>query len=109
MNDASTLPAPHDTEVSFLSGQAQRRFERQVRAYRHRVIGFGVNFIGDRTEAEEVTQEVLLRLWQHSKAVDDDCLLGWLLRVTRNAYIDCPAPAGRIDRKITGRFRFVKV
>jgi DNA-directed RNA polymerase specialized sigma24 family protein len=47
-----------------------------------------VNLFGDRTEAEEVTQEVLLRLLQHRKTVDEDRLLGWLLRVTRNAYID---------------------
>jgi DNA-directed RNA polymerase specialized sigma24 family protein len=59
-----------------------------VRAYQYRVFGFGVNFLGDRTEAEEVTPEVLLRLWQHRKTVDDDRLLGWLLRLTRNAYID---------------------
>ena len=45
-------------------------------------------FLGDRTEAQDVTQDVLLRLWQHRDNVDEDRLLGWLLRVTRNACVD---------------------
>ena len=76
------------TTLGFLDSHPQRRFERHVRKYQHRVFGFAVYFLGDRTEAEDVTQDVLLRLWQHRDNVDEDRLLGWLLRVTRNACVD---------------------
>lgn len=59
-----------------------------MRTYQHRVYGFAVYFLGNRTEAEDVTQDVLLRLWQHRDTVEESRLLGWLLRVTRNACVD---------------------
>lgn len=65
-----------------------RRFEQQVVRYQHRLYGFAFYFLGNREEAEDVTQEVLLRYWTHRDAVDEDRLLGWLLRVTRNACVD---------------------
>lgn len=35
-----------------------------------------------------MTQEVLLKLWEHQDKLDEERLLGWLLRVTRNACVD---------------------
>ena len=74
--------------MSILFGQAQRRFERSVRKYQHRIYGFAVYFLGDKVEAQDVTQDVLLRLWQHRDEIDETRVLGWLLRVTRNACVD---------------------
>lgn len=88
-NDDAPITAGHPgTPVSFLYGQAQRRFEASVQTYQHRIYGFAVYFLGDRVEAQDVTQEVFLRLWQHRNDVDEARLLGWLLRVTRNACVD---------------------
>ncbi len=81
-------PALSNDVVSLLFATAQQRFERQVRAFQHRVFGFALTYLGNRSEAEDVTQEVLLRLWQHRDDVDEARLTGWLLRVTRNACID---------------------
>ncbi len=80
--------ALNGTHVSFLFGQAQRSYERSVRKYQHRIYGFAVYFLGDRVEAQDVTQDVLLRLWQHRDEIDEERVLGWLLRVTRNACVD---------------------
>ncbi|MFQ5572007.1 MAG: RNA polymerase sigma factor [Rhodothermales bacterium] len=74
--------------MSFPSNHPQQRFERYVRTYQHRVYGFAVYFLGDRDEAADVTQDVLLRLWQHRDTVEEERLLGWLLRVARNACVD---------------------
>jgi RNA polymerase sigma-70 factor (ECF subfamily) len=65
-----------------------RSFEHHVGRYQHRIFGFACYFLGDREEAADVTQEVLLRLWNHRDEVEEDRLLGWLLRVARNACVD---------------------
>lgn len=63
-------------------------FEQQVRQYQDRVFGFAQYFLKSREAAQDVTQDVLIRFWEHRDEVDDDRTLGWLLRVTRNACID---------------------
>jgi RNA polymerase sigma-70 factor (ECF subfamily) len=63
-------------------------FEQQVRQYQDRVFGFAQYFMKNREAAQDVTQDVLIRFWEHHEEVDDDRTLGWLLRVTRNACID---------------------
>jgi len=65
-----------------------RGYEKQVHRYQHRVYSFAYYFLGNREEAEDVTQDVLLRLWNHREEVDEARLLGWLLRVARNACVD---------------------
>lgn len=44
--------------------------------------------LGSRDDARDVTQEVLIRLWQYQESIDDEKVLPWLMRVTRNACID---------------------
>jgi len=63
-------------------------FEQQVRQYQDRVFGFAQYFMKNREAAQDVTQDVLIRFWEHHDEVDDERTLGWLLRVTRNACID---------------------
>jgi RNA polymerase sigma-70 factor (ECF subfamily) len=63
-------------------------FEQQVRQYQDRVFGFAQYFMKNREAAQDVTQDVLIRFWEHHEDVDEDRALGWLLRVTRNACID---------------------
>jgi RNA polymerase sigma-70 factor (ECF subfamily) len=41
-----------------------------------------------REDAEDVTQEVFIKLWQHWQKVDLDKIGAWLMRVTRNSVID---------------------
>ena len=74
--------------MNLFGPRPQRHFERIVRTHQDRVFSFAVYLLGDRTEAADVTQEVLIRLWRHREALDEDRLLAWLLRVTRNACID---------------------
>ena len=56
--------------------------------YQNRVYGFAYHYLGNREEAEDVTQEVFIRLWKHRENIDEEQPLGWLLRVTRNASVD---------------------
>lgn len=63
-------------------------FEDTAQRYRRRVYSFARYLLSNREEAEDVTQEVLLRLWRHQEGVDEERLGSWLLRVTRNACYD---------------------
>jgi RNA polymerase sigma-70 factor (ECF subfamily) len=55
---------------------------------RGRVYTLAVYLLSDCEEAQDVTQEVLIRGWQHAQDVADDRLDAWVLRVTRNRCID---------------------
>lgn len=44
--------------------------------------------LGSRDDARDVTQEVLIRLWKSGGDVEEERVLPWLMRVTRNASID---------------------
>ncbi len=63
-------------------------FDDTARTYRRRVYSFARYLLSNREEAEDVTQEVLLRLWRHQAGVEEERLGSWLLRVTRNACYD---------------------
>ena len=63
-------------------------FEDTAQRHRRRVYSFARYLLSNREEAEDVTQEVLLRLWSHQNGVDEERLGAWLLRVTRNACYD---------------------
>ncbi|HEX4964648.1 MAG TPA: sigma-70 family RNA polymerase sigma factor [Thermoanaerobaculia bacterium] len=63
-------------------------FDDTAHAYRRRIYSFARYLLSNREEAEDVTQEVLLRLWRHQDGVEEERLGSWLLRVTRNACYD---------------------
>lgn len=79
-----------------------RQFEQHVHQYQHRVFGFAYHFLGDREEAEDVTQEVFLRFWNHRTEVDGGQPIGWLLRVARNASVDALRRRSTYRRAVTG-------
>ena len=59
-----------------------------MRAHQDRVYGFALYLLGRPSAAQDVTQEVLLKLWERLDTVDEARLVAWLMRVTRNACID---------------------
>jgi len=62
--------------------------ERVIDQHANRVFTLACYTLGSRQDAEDVTQEVLLRYWKHADDVDPDCVEGWLVRVTTNACRD---------------------
>ena len=63
-------------------------FEAAVTRHQRQVFTFACYLLGNREEAEDVTQEVLIRLWRNGQLLGSEKLGGWLLRVTRNASYD---------------------
>ncbi|MEM7052580.1 MAG: sigma-70 family RNA polymerase sigma factor [Acidobacteriota bacterium] len=56
--------------------------------YRRRVFSLAFYTLASREEAEEVTQDVLVRFWRRGREIEPQGRLPWILRVTRNACID---------------------
>lgn len=44
--------------------------------------------LGSREEAEDVTQDVFIRLWDHWSELNQEAVTGWIIRVARNACLD---------------------
>jgi RNA polymerase sigma-70 factor (ECF subfamily) len=63
-------------------------FLNQVDAYEHRIRRIARSYLKDDATAQDVTQEVLVKLWKHQDDLDTNGLMAWLSCVTRNACID---------------------
>ncbi|HUG04478.1 MAG TPA: sigma-70 family RNA polymerase sigma factor [Steroidobacteraceae bacterium] len=70
------------------AGRAQQAFERLVPAYRRRVIGLAYSVLRDRAAAEDLAQEVFVKLWRALPRYDGRARLStWIYAITRNAAI----------------------
>lgn len=63
-------------------------FQRWVGSHRDRVYNFAYYTLRHAEDAEDVTQEVLIRLWNHRAKLEEPTVLAWLLKVTKNACFD---------------------
>ncbi len=63
-------------------------FNELANLHRDRVFTFSCYWLQNREDAEDVTQEILVRMWRCRNAVPADRMGVWLMRVTRNACID---------------------
>jgi RNA polymerase sigma-70 factor (ECF subfamily) len=67
-----------------------RELEFKLLCHRHsdEIYRYAHSLLGHRTDAEDATQEVLLRLWNHLPTLNPLNLRAWLLRSTRNYCLD---------------------
>lgn len=65
--------------------------------YKRTVYGIGLKLLGDRSLAEELVQEVFLKVWRSSRSFDSSRggFSTWLYRVTRSAAVDLHRRRGR--------------
>jgi RNA polymerase sigma-70 factor (ECF subfamily) len=70
---------------SLQAGQSQAAFEAVVAAYRRRVFGLAYSIVRDRAAAEDVAQEVFVKLWTVLDGYDGRAKLStWIYAITRN-------------------------
>ena len=63
----------------------QAQFIQQAQQYMDTIFRLAFSCLKNRTDADDVTQIVLLRLYQNDKPFESDChLKHWLIRVTLN-------------------------
>jgi len=82
------MPADEAIIQLIQAGRAQEAFERLVPAYRRRVFGLAYGILRDRAAAEDLAQEVFVKLWQALPRYDGRAQLStWIYAITRNAAV----------------------
>lgn len=64
------------------------QYKQAITQYRQRVFSFAYYSLRAREDAEDITQDVFIRLWQHWRKIDHDRMGAWLMRVAHNSVID---------------------
>ncbi len=64
------------------------QYRQATEQHRQRIYSFAHYSLRAREDAEDVTQEVFIKLWQHWHKIDHGKLAAWLMRVAHNAVID---------------------
>ena len=64
------------------------QYREAVDQHRQRVYSFAHYSLRGAADAEDVTQDVFIKLWQHWRRIDHERLSAWLMRVAHNAVID---------------------
>ena len=99
---AITPASQPDTDVALAAGGDRRAFERVYRANVGRVFSLCMRMVGDRTEAEELTQDVFVRAWEKlSQYRGDSALSTWLHRLAVNVVLNHRKSAGRRRQRET--------
>jgi RNA polymerase sigma-70 factor (ECF subfamily) len=88
-NAAATVPSPDLFLARRASRADPRAWDELVGRYGERIFQLAWRFAGSREEAEDLTQEVFLKLYQNLHRYRGDVpLVGWALRLSRNLCID---------------------
>ncbi len=89
-NDPADARERDGKEVAAIARGDQAALGRVYDRYHRLVFSLASRVLGDHTGAEEVTQDVFLRLWHRASDFDSarGDLAGWLVTVTRNRSID---------------------
>jgi RNA polymerase sigma-70 factor (ECF subfamily) len=82
------MPADEAIIQLVRAGRGQEAFDRLVPAYRRRVFGLAYGILRDRAAAEDLAQEVFVKLWQALPRYDGRAQLStWIYAITRNAAV----------------------
>ena len=88
MSAPTASPASIPADASAAAAGDRRAFERLYRAHVDRVFAIGVRMLGDRMLAEEVTQDVFVRVWEKLPGFRGDAAFStWLHRVAVNVVL----------------------
>jgi RNA polymerase sigma-70 factor (ECF subfamily) len=82
------MPADEAITQLVQAGRSREAFERLVPAYRRRVFGLAFSILRDRAAAEDLAQEVFVKLWKALPGYDGRAQLStWIYAITRNAAV----------------------
>lgn len=70
------------------SDESVPRWEEVARRYGKKIYNFAYRLTGNRHDADDLVQEVLLRVRRGLQTYQPGSFEGWLWRITRNAFLD---------------------
>ena len=97
------LPQPDHGVLRKAQRGDERAFNLIVRAYETPVFNYVLRLVGDRALAEDLTQEVFLRVYQGLPKFSLRCrFTTWLFQVTKNRVLDELRASERRPRSVVG-------
>jgi RNA polymerase sigma-70 factor, ECF subfamily len=101
-NEADAARAAEAALVFAAATGDRRAFERLYRTHVDRVFSLCVRMAGDRTQAEELTQDVFVRAWERLTSFRGESAFGtWLYRLAVNVVLNARKTAGRHRARFT--------
>lgn len=94
-------PELNQDEATLLKSVAEgsvAAYRELVRRHANRLLRLNARVLRDTTEAEDVTQETFLRVWQRAGDYSPDgSAIGWLYRIAHNLSVDRLRRRGRLQ------------
>ena len=89
MDDRQNDKMANEDLIYRVKSRDKHAFETLVNRHQRPVLNFIFRFMGDRTEAEDLTQEVFLRVWKSAGTYQPDAkFTTWLYRIATNLCIN---------------------
>ncbi len=63
-------------------------FNALVQKHKDQIFGYSLSLLGSAADAEEITQEVLVRVWKHWGSFNPLAARSWIMKTTRNLCMD---------------------
>ncbi len=64
------------------------KYKYLVHRHKDRIFSYASWMVKNRQDAEDITQEVLVKIWDHADSINADALHSWITRTTHNLCID---------------------
>ena len=64
------------------------RFDFLIKQHKNRIFNYAIFMMKNRMDAEDITQEVLIRTWKNINNFNFNAAKGWMMRTTHNLCID---------------------
>ena len=98
----TSVPVPMPVDVALAAAGDRAAFERVYRAHVDRVYSLCTRMMGDRGLAEELTQDVFVRVWEKLPSFRGDSAFStWLHRVTVNVVLTRRKTVGIQDARVS--------
>jgi len=99
-NDAEAARAAEARDLAAARAGDSRAFEQLYRTHVDRVFSLCVRMAGDRTMAEELTQDCFVRAWERLSSFRGESAFGtWLYRLAVNVVLNARKTAGRARKR----------
>lgn len=64
------------------------RFKYLENRYKDKIFNYALWMVKNRPDAEDITQEILIKIWEHGHEIKLSSVKAWIMRATHNLCID---------------------